>query len=64
MVHPGSLSENLPMSDVLSTLDKGDIVTHCFPPPYPPLLEVPSILNRKEEVIDEAWEAAERGFII
>lgn len=63
MVHPGSLAQNLPMSDVLSILEKGDIVTHCFPPPYPPLQEVPSILNQKGDVIDDAWDAADRGVV-
>jgi len=63
MVHPGILPENLPLSYILSILEKGDILTHCLPPPYPPLLPHPSILNKKGEVIPEVWSALKRGVI-
>jgi dihydroorotase len=61
MVHPGNLPSNLPISDVLSTLGKGDIITHCFPPPYPPDLPYSTVLDSKNNVIPEVFDAIKRG---
>ncbi|MHA2394262.1 MAG: amidohydrolase/deacetylase family metallohydrolase [Promethearchaeota archaeon] len=61
MVHPGSLPSNLPLSDVLSILGKGDIITHCFPPAYPPDLPTSTVLNSKKYVIPEVFDAIKRG---
>jgi dihydroorotase len=63
MVHPGRLPSNLSLADILSILEKGDILTHCFPPSYPPKLMKPSILNEKDELLDEVWEAQKKGVI-
>jgi dihydroorotase len=63
MVHPGSLPKNLSLPDVLSNLDKGDIITHCFPPPYPPDLPFPTILDSNDKVIPEVFDAVKRGVI-
>jgi dihydroorotase len=63
MVHPGSLPNNLPLSDVLSVLDKGDIITHCFPPPYPPDLPNSIVLDSKNDVIPEVFDAIKRGVL-
>lgn len=61
MVHPG-LHENFPLSDILS-VDRGDIVTHCFAIQHPPPFHRSSILNRRDEVIQEVWDARKRGVI-
>jgi dihydroorotase len=61
MVHPGSLPSNLPLPDVLSVLGKGDIITHCFPPPYPPDLPTSTVLDSKKDVIPEVFDAIKRG---
>jgi dihydroorotase len=61
MVHPGSLPRNLPLSDVLSILGKGDIITHCFPPPLPPDIPTPTVLDSKKDVIPEIYDAIKRG---
>lgn len=63
MVHPGSLPKNLPPSEVLSILDKGDIFTHCYPPPFPPLLEHPSIFSNKMDIAEDVLDAADRGVV-
>lgn len=63
MVHPGSLPKNLSLPDVLSNLEKNDIITHCFPPSYPPELPVPTIFNSKNKVIPEVFDAVKRGVI-
>ena len=62
MVHPG-LHENFPLSDILSVLERGDIMTHCFAIQHPPPLHRSSILNRRDEVIQEVWDARKRGVI-
>ena len=51
------------LADVLSNLDTGDIVTHCFPPSHPPDIPVPVIWNSKNEVIPEVYDAIKRGVI-
>jgi dihydroorotase len=61
MVHPGSLPSNLHLPDVLSVLGKGDIITHCFPPPYPPDLPTSTVLDSKKDVIPEVFDAIKRG---
>jgi len=63
MVHPGRLPKNLPITDVLDVVEKGDIITHCFPPAYPPLLEHPSIFDEDCEVLPEVRRAKEKGVI-
>ena len=63
MVHPGVLPENLPFVDVLKVLEKGDIVTHCLPPPYPPTLPYTMLFDEKGEVLQEVWKAIKRGII-
>jgi dihydroorotase len=63
MVHPGRLPKNLPLVDVLTTLGEGDILTHCLPPPYPPTWTNSSIFNENDELLDEVWDAQERGII-
>jgi dihydroorotase len=61
MVHPGSLPRNLPLSDVLSVLGKGDIITHCFPPPFPPDIPTSTVFDSKKDVIPEIYDAIKRG---
>lgn len=63
MVHPGRLPLNLQLVDVLAILEKGDIITHCLPPPYPPKLIKPSIFNEKDELLDEVWDAQRKGIV-
>jgi len=63
MVHPGSLHLNLPLTDVLRVLEKGDIMTHCYPPPYPPLLLHPSVFEEDGALLPEVYEARRRGVL-
>ena len=61
MVHPGSLPPNLSLPQVLSVLEQGDIMTHCYPPPYPPLLPHASIFDEEGQVLSEMLQARKRG---
>ncbi len=61
MVHPGSLPINLSLPQVLSVLERGDIMTHCYPPPYPPRLPHASIFDDKGKVLSEILLARTRG---
>lgn len=61
MVHPGSLPINLSLPHVLSVLERGDIMTHCYPPPYPPQLPYASIFDDKGKVLSEMLLARTRG---
>jgi dihydroorotase len=61
MVHPGSLPINLSLPHVLSVLERGDIMTHCYPPPYPPQLPHASIFDDKGAVLSEMLLARTRG---
>ena len=61
MVHPGSLPLNLSLPHVLSVLERGDIMTHCYPPPYPPLLPHASIFDDEGQVLSEMLQARKRG---
>lgn len=63
MVHPGRLPSNLPLADVLAFLEKGDIITHCLPPSYPPQLMNASIFDEKDELLNEVWDAQRKGII-
>ena len=63
MVHPGSLPSNLPLTDVLKVLEKGDIMTHCYPPSYPPLLPHPSVFDEEGKLLPEVYEARRRGVL-
>lgn len=64
MVHPGALPVNLPLADVLSVLEEGDILTHCLPPSYPPSIMRPTILDENNKVIPEYMDALRRGVIM
>jgi dihydroorotase len=61
MVHPGSLPINLSLPHVLSVLERGDIMTHCYPPPYPPQLPHASIFDDKGKMLSEMLLARTRG---
>ena len=61
MVHPGSLPLNLSLAHVLSILERGDIMTHCYPPPYPPQLPHASIFDDDGQVLSEMLSARKRG---
>lgn len=61
MVHPGSLPLNLSLPHVLSILEQGDIMTHCYPPPYPPRLPHASIFDDKGQIVSEMLMARKRG---
>lgn len=61
MVHPGSLPPNLSLPQVLSVLEQGDIMTHCYPPPYPPQLPHASIFDEEGQVLSEMLQARKRG---
>ncbi|MCW4039817.1 MAG: amidohydrolase/deacetylase family metallohydrolase [Candidatus Bathyarchaeota archaeon] len=61
MVHPGSLPINLSLPHVLSVLERGDIMTHCYPPPYPPQLPNASIFDDKGKMLSEMLLARTRG---
>lgn len=63
MVHPGALPPNLSIIDVLGVLEKGDIMTHCYPPPYPPLLPHASIFDEDGKLLPEIWRAREKGVL-
>jgi dihydroorotase len=61
MVHPGSLPLNLSLPHVLSVLERGDIMTHCYPPPYPPQLPHASIFDDEGQILSEMLQARKRG---
>ncbi|MDQ1281543.1 MAG: Amidohydrolase/deacetylase family metallohydrolase [Thermoproteota archaeon] len=63
MVHPGALPPNLSLIDVLGVLEKGDIMTHIYPPPYPPLLPRSSIFNENGRLLPEIQKARDRGVL-
>jgi dihydroorotase len=63
MVHPGSLPSNLPLTDVLKVLEKGDIMTHCYPPPYSPSLPYATIFDENGNILPEVLRAKERGVL-
>lgn len=63
MVHPGALPPNLSLIDILEVLEKGDIMTHIYPPPYPPLLLRSSIFNEKGELLPEIQKAKDKGVL-
>jgi dihydroorotase len=61
MVHPGSLPSNLSLSHILNVLERGDIMTHCYPPPYPPRLPQASIFDSDGKLLSEMMKARKRG---
>lgn len=61
MVHPGSLPSNLSLSHILKILEQGDIMTHCYPPPYPPRLPHASIFDDEGTLLSEILKARKRG---
>lgn len=63
MVHPGSLPSNLPLTDVLAVLEPEDIMTHCYPPPYPPRLPHPTIFDEEGKILPEVYAARRRGVL-
>jgi len=64
MIHiSGVLPDNLSLPEILSIIEKGDVVTHCLPPPFPPSTDRSVILNRDGEVIPEVKEARRRGVL-
>ena len=63
MVHPGSLPRNLSLPQVLSVLEQGDIMTHCYPPPYPPRLPHASIFDDAGQMLPEMLQARKRGVL-
>jgi dihydroorotase len=63
MVHPGSLPSNLPLTDVLEVLETDDIMTHCYPPPYPHRLPHPTIFDEEGKLLPEVYEARRRGVL-
>ncbi|MCD6529683.1 amidohydrolase/deacetylase family metallohydrolase [Candidatus Bathyarchaeota archaeon] len=62
MVHPG-VHKSFTISDILSVLEHGDIMTHCFAIQHPWPFHQSTILNEKGEVIPEAWDARRRGIL-
>ena len=63
MVHPKSMSPNCQLEDILQLLRKGDIVTHCFSPPFPPYFPHAEILDENGRVLEAVKKAAERGVV-
>jgi dihydroorotase len=64
MVHvSGVLPSNLPLPEILKYAEKGDVITHCLPPPFPPSVERSIVLNEDDEVIPEVKEAQSRGVL-
>ncbi len=59
MVHPG-VHKSFTISDILSVLEHGDIMTHCFAIQHPWPFHQSTILNEKGEVIPEALDARKR----
>lgn len=55
MVHVGNTI--ISMEEILDTLRPGDIVTHCYTP------QAPSVLDENSKVLDAALRAKERGVI-
>ena len=66
MVHPGGLPKNLYVTEILSVLDNGDILTHCFPPARARTSQdnlYPLIMDRHGKIFDEVWKAQEKGVV-
>ncbi len=63
MVHPGSLPVNLSLPHILTILEQGDIMTHCYPPSYPPRLPHPSIFDDTGTILPEMLMARQRGVL-
>jgi len=55
MVHVGNTS--IPMSEIAATLRPGDVITHCYTP------QKPSIIDEQGKLLPEVRAAKERGVI-
>jgi dihydroorotase len=55
MVHIGNSATTMP--EILSVLERGDIITHCFTG------RANGILDQQGRVLPEVWQAVERGVI-
>jgi dihydroorotase len=55
MVHVGDTA--IPMEEIAATLRPGDVMTHCYTP------QKPSIIDEKGKLLDEVRKAKERGVV-